>query len=155
MTSPTPDQPVPRLAVRGVIRGEQAGGLDPAQVASMYERVGGQAWFDALVERFYGAVEADPVLAPLYAGRDLVAARQHLAGFLAQYWGGPTTYSQERGHPRLRMRHVPFAIGVPERDAWYRHMSAAVAAGGLSVEDEGAFLAYFAMAADSLVNVAD
>ncbi len=138
--------------MRAVIKGEQPGALDPARVASMYERVGGRDWFVALVDRFYDEVERDPVLQPLYAGRDLTDARAHLAGFLVQYWGGPMTYSQERGHPRLRMRHVPFAIGTAERDAWFGHMAAAVGAGGLSADDETAFLSYFAMAADSLVN---
>jgi hemoglobin len=140
------------LAVRAVIKGDQPGALDPAQVASMYQRVGGTAWFVALVERFYEAVADDPVLRPLYPDEDLAAAREHLAGFLVQYWGGPMTYSEQRGHPRLRMRHVPFAIGPVERDAWYGHMAAAVTAGGLSPDDQAAFLTYFAMAADSLVN---
>ncbi len=149
-----PGQPGRHLAVRAVIKGEQAGSLEPAQVASMYERVGGQPWFVALVDRFYDQVEQDPVLQPLYADRDLVDARAHLAGFLVQYWGGPMTYSEQRGHPRLRMRHVPLAIGQAERDAWYAHMAAAVEGGGLSAEDETAFLTYFAMAADAMVNVA-
>jgi hemoglobin len=149
-----PSGPAPgrRLAVRGVIKGEQPGALDPAQVASMYERVGGHAWFEALVDRFYDAVAVDPVLRPIYPDEDLTAARAHLCGFLVQYWGGPMTYSEERGHPRLRMRHARFAIGSAERDAWYGHMAAAVAAGGLSASDEAAFLAYFAMSADALVN---
>jgi hemoglobin len=162
MTSPSTPQepsatqpPTRRLAVRAVIKGEQPGSLEPGQVASMYERVGGQDWFVDLVDRFYDQVERDPVLQPLYAGRDLTAARSHLAGFLVQYWGGPMTYSEARGHPRLRMRHVPFAIGPAERDAWYAHMAGAVAAGGLGADDEAAFLTYFAMAADAMVNVAD
>jgi hemoglobin len=125
--------------------------LDPAQVASMYERVGGRPWFVALVGRFYATVEVDPVLRPLYPD-DLTDPREHLTGFLVQYWGGPTTYSEERGHPRLRMRHARFAIGGPERDAWYRAMAAAVVAGGLAPDDEAAFLTYFDMAATSLVN---
>jgi hemoglobin len=153
MTDPTSaGAPGRRLPVRAVIKGEQPGKLDPTQVASMYERVGGDRWFVALVDRFYDGVAADPVLRPLYPDQDLSAARQHLAGFLIQYWGGPMTYSEQRGHPRLRMRHVPFAIGSVERDAWYGHMASAVAGGGLSEADQGAFLTYFAMAADSLVN---
>ena len=83
-----------------------------------------------------------------------VAARERLCGFLVQYWGGPMTYSEQRGHPRLRMRHARFAIGQAERDAWFRAMSAAVAGGGLEAEDEAAFLTYFDMAATSLVNQA-
>jgi hemoglobin len=137
--------------VRAVAKGTQTGGLDPVQVASMYERVGGTDWFVALVDRFYAGVEADPVLRPLYPD-DLTDAKAHLAGFLVQYWGGPMTYSEQRGHPRLRMRHVRFAIGVAERDAWYRHMAAAVAAGDLRTEDEAAFLSYFDMASTSLIN---
>lgn len=140
-----------QFAVRAVAKGEQAGGLDPAQVASMYGRVGGDEWFVALVDRFYSGVEEDPVLRPLYPV-DLTAAKAHLAGFLAQYWGGPMTYSEERGHPRLRMRHVRFAIGRPERDAWFAHMAAAVRGGALEPDDEAAFLAYFDMAATSLIN---
>ena len=128
--------------------------LDPAQVASMYGRVGGRRWFEELVERFYAAVEVDPVLRPLYPDDDLTEARDHLTGFLVQYWGGPMTYSEQRGHPRLRMRHARFAIGQAERDAWYRAMAAAVAGGGLDPEDEAAFLTYFDMAATSLVNQA-
>ena len=118
----------------------------------MYERVGGAAWFDALTTRFYDAVADDPVLRPLYPSDDLTEAREHLKGFLIQYWGGPTDYSDARGHPRLRMRHAPFAIGIAERDAWFRHMADAVRAGGLGPEDEAEMLQYFAAAATHLVN---
>ena len=118
---------------------------------TLYDLVGGAGWFEALVDRFYTGVEGDPVLRPLYPD-DLAEARRHLTGFLVQYWGGPATYSEERGHPRLRMRHVPFAIGVTERDAWYGHMATAVAAGGLDPEVEAEVLGYFEMAANHLVN---
>jgi hemoglobin len=118
---------------------------------SLYERVGGDRWFEELVDRFYAGVADDRLLRPLYPA-DLTAAKAHLAGFLIQYWGGPTTYSEQRGHPRLRMRHVRFAIGGTERDAWYRHMAEAVRQGGLGPTDEERVLAYFAMAADHLVN---
>lgn len=117
----------------------------------MYERVGGDDWFVALVDRFYGAVADDPVLRPLYPD-DLTESTAHLVGFLIQYWGGPTTYSEQRGHPRLRMRHAPFVIGGPERDAWYRAMEAAVRAADLPAEDEATFLAYFDMAATAMIN---
>ena len=120
--------------------------------STMYERVGGGAWFEALTTRFYDAVAVDPVLRPLYPGDDLTAARDHLCGFLVQYWGGPTDYSDERGHPRLRMRHVNFAIGPPQRDAWYGHMAASVRAGGLDPADEQEMLDYFANAAAHLTN---
>jgi hemoglobin len=139
------------FAVRAVAKGPQTGGLDPAQVASMYERVGGADWFVALVDRFYAGVATDPTLRPLYPD-DLIGPKAHLTGFLIQYWGGPMTYSEQRGHPRLRMRHARFAIGAVERDAWYRHMAAAVGGAGLAPEDESAFLRYFDMAATSLIN---
>jgi hemoglobin len=122
----------------------------------MYDRVGGQPWFEALADRFYRAVAADPVLRPLYPAEParLDAARDHFCGFLIQYWGGPDDYSQLRGHPRLRMRHAPFAIGAAERDAWYGHMAEAVVAGGLDPEDEAEMLAYFEMAATHMINTA-
>jgi hemoglobin len=120
-------------------------------VESLYERVGGQAFFDALVERFYAGVEADPLLRPLYPA-DLTDPKAHLALFLAQYWGGPPAYSEQRGHPRLRMRHAPFVIGLAERDAWMLHMAEAVRTAGLEVEDESALLDYFEMAARSMIN---
>jgi len=122
-----------------------------ASGSSLYERAGGIAWFETLTERFYTAVAADPLLRPLYPD-ELTPAKAHLCGFLVQYWGGPADYSNERGHPRLRMRHIRFAIGLAERNAWYRHMAAAVKAGGLTDDDETAMLRYFAAAATQLVN---
>jgi hemoglobin len=119
--------------------------------STLYERVGGGAWFEALTRRFYDAVGADPVLRPIYPD-DLDAARDRLCGFLIQYWGGPSDYSAQRGHPRLRMRHAPFAISPRERDAWYRHMAAAVRGGGLDADDEAGMLEYFAGAAAQLSN---
>jgi hemoglobin len=121
---------------------------------TLYERVGGQTWFDALVDRFYERVEADPVLRPMYPD-DLGPGKRHLALFLAQYWGGPPTYSDERGHPRLRQRHFPFVVGVRERDAWYRAMRAAVLEGDLTTEDEAAMLDYFDKAATFMINQSD
>ena len=118
---------------------------------SFYDKVGGQPFFDALVDRFYEGVAADPVLRPLYP-EDLTESRAHLALFLAQYWGGPPTYGELRGHPRLRMRHAPFAITTVERDAWLRHMGDAVNAAGLDQKDERLLLEYLDMAARSLVN---
>jgi hemoglobin len=118
---------------------------------SVFDLVGGQTWFDALVERFYDGVVGDARLRPMYPD-DLNDSKRHLAQFLAQYWGGPTTYSDERGHPRLRMRHVNFAIRKAERDAWYSHMAAAVRSGGLSEEVEEAMLGYFDNAATHLIN---
>jgi hemoglobin len=118
---------------------------------TMFERVGGAPWFDALTQRFYAAVAVDPVLRPLYP-ENVTDAQQHLCGFLIQYWGGPGDYSAARGHPRLRMRHMPFAIGRAERDAWYGHMAEAVRAGGLAPDDEREMLGYFQSAASHLVN---
>lgn len=118
---------------------------------SMFERVGGKPWFERLVNRFYQGVENDPILRPLYPST-LEDSKAHLSGFLTQYWGGPTDYSAERGHPRLRMRHVGFSIGWAERDAWYSLMEAAVKAGGLSPEDENEMLDYFNTSATFLIN---
>src|SRR5690349_7096792 len=101
---------------------------------TLYERVGGQPYFDELVDTFYRGIESDPLLRPLYP-EDLGPPRRHLALFLGQYWGGPATYNQERGHPRLRMRHFPFRIGQAERDAWLGHMRAAVEASSASPSD--------------------
>ena len=96
---------------------------------SVYERVGGAAFFERLVDAFYEGVATDPPLLALYPeAPDLTGARHRLTLFLVQYWGGPTTYSDERGHPRLRMRHMPYTIGEDERDRWLRHMSAAIEA---------------------------
>ena len=122
---------------------------------ALYDRVGGEPFFVDLVDRFYLGVAGDPLLRPLYPD-DLSESSRHLALFLAQYWGGPTTYSDERGHPRLRMRHAPFVIGLPEREAWLRHMLGALSGleqeQRISVEDCGAFRDYLQMAATSLVN---
>ena len=118
---------------------------------TLFDRVGGESFFFSLVERFYAGVEADPILRPLYP-RSLTNPKRHLALFLIQYWGGPRTYSDERGHPRLRMRHVRFRIGLRERDAWLRHMLAAVDTGNVQRADAEALREYFRSAAQSLVN---
>jgi hemoglobin len=94
---------------------------------TLYDAAGGMPFFEALVGRFYEGVAGDAELRLLYPEPDLAGARHRLTLFLAQYWGGPTTYNDERGHPRLRMRHFPFAIGPAERDAWLRHMREAIA----------------------------
>ncbi len=122
---------------------------------NVYEAVGGDAFFVDLVDRFYVGVIADPLLRPLYPD-DLTDSVRHLALFLQQYWGGPGTYSEERGHPRLRARHLPFVISAAERDAWFRHMAAAldsvVTERGTPPELEARMLEYFAHAAEFLVN---
>jgi len=125
--------------------------IDPEDIAAMYERVGGDEWFTALVDHFYAEVERDPRLRPMYPD-DLTDAKAHLVGFLIQYWGGPATYSEQRGHPRLRMRHQPFVIGPIERDAWYAAMASAVHASGLDTAAEQTFLTYFGMAATAMIN---
>jgi hemoglobin len=123
------------------------------QQVSVYDRVGGMTFFEALVDRFYEGVADDPVLLSLYPEpHDLAPARRRLTLFLAQYWGGPSDYSDERGHPRLRMRHAPFSIGGEERDRWLVHMRAAVASLDPPPDIERALLDYFDMAAESMRN---
>jgi hemoglobin len=123
---------------------------EPEQTA--YERWGGEAFFTALVERFYAGVAVDPLLRPMYPD-DLTEPKAHLALFLMQYWGGPRQYSEQRGHPRLRMRHAPFPIGTAAAEAWLRHMTDAVGGAGLEPADEEELLDYLRMAAHSLINV--
>lgn len=120
-------------------------------MASLYELVGGQAFFDDLVDRFYADVDVDVRLRHMYPD-DLTEPKLHLALFLAQFWGGPPTYMEVRGHPRLRLRHVPFRIDVEARDAWFEHMAAAVRSAGLSAEVEDEMIAYFDKAATFLIN---
>ena len=122
---------------------------------ALYDRVGGEQFFVDLVDRFYLGVAGDPLLRPLYP-EDLAESANHLALFLMQYWGGPGTYNEQRGHPRLRMRHAPFVIGPTERDAWLRHMEGALAGleaeGRISGPDAAELRAYLDMAAHQLVN---
>jgi hemoglobin len=119
---------------------------------TLYDRAGGSPFFEALVGRFYDGVEADPLLRHVYPEPDLAGARHRLTLFLIQYWGGPTTYDQERGHPRLRMRHAPFAIGSAERDRWLVHMRAAVAAMAPPDDIAAELERYFTMAAEAMRN---
>ena len=119
---------------------------------SLYDRVGGAPTFRELVDRFYAGVAEDPILRPMYP-EDLSGPITHTAGFLAQYWGGGTAmYSDDRGHPRLRMRHAPFVIGQAERDAWLGHMVDAVRSGGLEPELEQRMIDYFEMASTHMIN---
>ena len=121
--------------------------------ATLYDTVGGMPFFEALVDHFYDGVQADRALLSLYPEpEDLGPARHKLALFLAQYWGGPTTYHEERGHPALRMRHAPFAIGPAERDAWLSHMREAVDSLGLTPEQHATLWGYLEMAAASMQN---
>lgn len=118
---------------------------------TVFQLVGGQSFFDQLVDRFYDGVESDTVLRPLYP-EDLEPGKRALALFLGQYWGGPTTYSDEKGHPRLRMRHFPFRIGQAEHDAWLHHMLVALDHAKLATELDTKMRDYFAMAAAHLIN---
>ena len=119
---------------------------------SLYEAAGGMPFFEALIDRFYEGVAADPDLRPIYPEPDLAGARHRLTLFLAQYWGGPSTYDLERGHPRLRLRHAPFAIGPAQRDAWLGHMRAAIASVAPQPEIAARLEAYFGMAAEAMRN---
>ncbi len=127
------------------------------QPPTVFAAVGGQQFFDDLVDRFYDAVEQDELLRPMYPA-DMGPSRQRLAGFLAQYWGGPADYSAERGHPRLRMRHMPFTIGPAERNAWMRHMVASLETAQmpdgspLDPDIAQAMFAHFDNAATHLIN---
>ncbi len=123
-------------------------------MGTLYDAVG-PAVFEELVARFYAGVALDPVLRPLYPDEDLTAAQERLTLFLVQYWGGPTTYSDARGHPRLRMRHAEWVIGERERDAWLGHMRSALdGIDGEALPDEprAAVWEHLERAAHSLVN---
>jgi len=119
---------------------------------TLYDRAGGTPFFEALVGSFYGGVASDPVLRAIYPEADLAAAERRLRLFLIQYWGGPRTYDDERGHPRLRMRHVPFGIGPAERDRWLLHMRAAIAATAPPDDIATELERYFTMAAEAMRN---
>jgi hemoglobin len=119
---------------------------------SLYDRAGGTPFFDSLVARFYQGVAADPVLRAIYPEADLAPAQRRLTLFLIQYWGGPRTYDEERGHPRLRMRHAPFSIGGAERDRWLTHMRAAIAELAPPPEVADELDRYIEMAAEAMRN---
>jgi hemoglobin len=122
------------------------------QTETFYEQVGGEDTFRRLVHRFYEGVAEDPVLRPMYPEEDLGPAEERLALFLMQYWGGPRTYSDERGHPRLRMRHMPFKVDRAAHDAWLKHMRDAVDSLGLAPEHERQLWDYLVYAANSMIN---
>ena len=117
-----------------------------------YEEFGGSDFFGELVADFYRGVAGDPDLRPMYPEEDLGPAQRRLRMFLEQYWGGPRTYSEERGHPRLRMRHAPFAITEHHRDVWLRHMRAALDNQRLSPELDAQMWDYRVRAANSMIN---
>ena len=128
---------------------------EPAQEPTFYDEIGGHPAFERLVARFYAEVAADPQLRPMYPEQDLGPAAERLRMFLEQYWGGPTTYSDQRGHPRLRMRHAPYAIDSAARDAWLAHMRVAVDSLGLTEEQDDRLWRYLIMAAFSMQNTED
>ena len=119
---------------------------------SLYDQMGGRKTFENLVSHFYALVAIDPVLRPMYPDDDFKGAAERLLMFLEQYWGGPDTYSQVRGHPRLRMRHAQFKIGEKERDVWLSHMKSAVDSLEMDNEMRGQLWNYLVMAANSMVN---
>lgn len=132
-------------------------GAEPPQEPgqSFFEAVGGHPTFDRIVRRFYAGVAEDPVLRPMYPADDMEGAIERLTLFLEQYWGGPTTYSDRRGHPRLRMRHVAFHVNPDARDRWITHMRDAVAAADLAPLHAVTLMDYLERAAHSMVNTFD
>lgn len=123
-----------------------------ARQSTPYEQFGGHDFFEALVADFYAGVATDPGLRPMYPEEDLAPAADRLRMFLEQYWGGPATYSEQRGHPRLRMRHAPYRIDADARDRWLRHMRAALDARDLPPEQDAAMWRYLHSAAYAMVN---
>ncbi len=121
---------------------------------SFYDQIGGMPVVAHIVSRFYAGVAADEVLRPMYVPEDLAdgSAAQRLTLFLAQYWGGPTTYSERRGHPRLRMRHSPFAVTPTARDHWLQHFRAALDGAGLTPDQDAKFWGYVTYAAEFMIN---
>lgn len=120
--------------------------------STFYDEIGGHETIARIVEVFYEGVAEDPVLRPLYPDDDLGPAAARLTMFLVQYWGGPTTYSAQRGHPRLRIRHAPFAVTEDARDRWLRHFRAGLDAVQLAPAQDATFWEYVLRAADFLVN---
>jgi hemoglobin len=119
---------------------------------TFYDEIGGMETFETIVSVFYAGVATDPVLRPLYPEQDLGPAEVRFRLFLAQYWGGPTTYSDERGHPRLRMRHAPFAVTPEAKDRWLVHFRAGLDAADLTPEQDQRFWEYVTHAAQFMVN---
>ncbi|MEU7590169.1 globin [Micromonospora sp. NPDC049230] len=127
----------------------------PGASTTLFEAVGGEPTFRRLVDEFYAGIATDPLLRPMYPEDDLGPAAERMTLFLMQYWGGPNTYSAQRGHPRLRMRHAPFRIGAAERDAWLRNMRRAVDQLDLDPALAATLWDYLERAAYFMVNVMD
>lgn len=119
---------------------------------TFYDAVGGEEFFTKLVDGFYEGIETDEVIRPMYVGEDLSDAKRHLNLFLQQYWGGPNTYQEERGHPRLRMRHFPFAVDADARDRWLKHMKASLDKIEIDSHLKDQLWTYLVSAAHSLIN---
>lgn len=124
-------------------------------MSTFYDEVGGHETFRKLVHEFYLGVAEDEPLKAMYPEEDLGPAEDRLRMFLEQYWGGPTTYSEQRGHPRLRMRHVPYAVTPAQRDRWLLHMMNAVDTLDLDARHDGMLRDYLTRAAYSMVNAWD
>ncbi len=124
-------------------------------MSSFYEEIGGEAFFADLAAQFYAQVAIDPILRPMYPDTDLKAAATRLQWFLEQYWGGPTTYQENRGHPRLRMRHAEFHINLAAHDAWLKAMRAAVDGVEMKPEHKEQLWGYLEMAAAAMINQPD
>lgn len=155
-TDPTPVAPAdPNTAVGPAKVTLRVSADGEAALATLYDEIGGRETFERLVREFYRGVAGDPELLAMYPEKDLEGAIQRLTGFLEQYWGGPTTYSQERGHPRLRMRHNPFKVNPAARDRWLFHMNVAVKSLALSPIHEATLWDYLERAAHAMVNTFD
>lgn len=124
-------------------------------MSTFYEEIGGRATIERIVDVFYAGVADDELLRPMYPEEDLAPAAERFTQFLEQYWGGPTAYSERRGHPRLRMRHAPFAVTMAARDRWLHHFRAGLDAVDLTPEQDAQFWAYVQHAATFMVNTAD
>jgi hemoglobin len=146
------DQPISPIPSPITLRSSENG---EAVTGNFWAEVGGRPTFERLVRAFYVGVEGDDLLRPMYPEDDLEGAIQRLTGFLEQYWGGPGTYSEQRGHPRLRMRHQPFAINPAARDRWLLHMRTALDSLELPPLQEGMLWGYLERAAFAMVNTFD
>jgi hemoglobin len=147
-----PDEPVSPIPSPITLRSSENG---EAVTGNFWAEVGGRPTFEKLVRAFYAGVATDDILRPMYPEDDLEGAIQRLTGFLEQYWGGPGTYSEQRGHPRLRMRHQPFKINPAARDRWLLHMRAAEDTLELPPLQDGMLWGYLERAAFAMVNTFD